>query len=87
MNPAADCLRDDITEWLEFHGTAAERLGKLLAEADTALTAGRIGSALYLIRQAKTTHRLLASGIATARTELATQNATPETAAPAASAP
>ena len=71
MNPALDCLRDDVCEWLEFHGTAAERLGKTIAEAEAMLTSGRAAAALYHLRQAKVTHGLLAEGIRTAATTLA----------------
>ena len=71
MNPAVDSIRDDVAEWLEFYGTAAERLGERLVDIEAALARGEPGTALYLLRQAKVTHSLLATGIARARSELA----------------
>lgn len=61
---------DLIVEFLEFHGTAAERLGQSLAEAEEALCRGRSASALYHLRAARTTQALLAKGIGDARSEL-----------------
>ena len=61
---------DMVVEFLEFHGTAAERLGRSLAEAEEALTRGRSASALYHLRAARTTQALLAKGLGDARDEL-----------------
>jgi hypothetical protein len=63
---------DEMREWIEFYGTAVERLGGCLAECKAALGKGQFGVAVHCLNQAMVTRSIVAKGIDEARSQLAT---------------
>lgn len=61
---------DDMREFLEFNGTAVERLGERLGDTEQALARGELGTALHLLRQAKTTQAVIAKSFSSAGKQL-----------------